>query len=144
MYTRTSTVHTASVLCRSPSALLSAPSCTPLLCSPQLLLLAYSIFATIGHSLLFWVEWRWRLENKCKNSEQLSGNESSVKAKPTQDSEDSVYFLSISWSRKWRFRLTCASYNLHLDQRQPEKVELDKGQVMGQNQAISKGPRERT
>ena len=41
---------------RSPSAWLKAPSSSPLLCGPQWLLSAHSIFATSSHSSASWVE----------------------------------------------------------------------------------------
>ena len=56
MLSGTSRVHTAGLLCRSPSALLSAPSSSPLLCGLRCLLSAHSIFATSSHSSASWLE----------------------------------------------------------------------------------------
>ena len=46
MLSGTSRAHTARLLGRSPSACLKAPSSSPLLCGPQWLFSAHSIFAT--------------------------------------------------------------------------------------------------
>jgi len=56
MLSGTSRAHTAGLLGRSPSAWLKAPSSSPLLCGPQWLLSAHSIFATNNHSPDSWVE----------------------------------------------------------------------------------------
>ena len=64
--------RTAGLLCRSPSTWLKAPSSFPLLCGPQWLLSAHSIFATSSHSSASWVEqskghMEERIGNKCKD-----------------------------------------------------------------------------
>ena len=56
MLSGTSRAHTAGLLGRSPSAWLKAPSFFPLLCGPQWLLSAHSVFATNSHSSASWVE----------------------------------------------------------------------------------------
>ena len=51
MLSISSRVHTAGLLCRSPSAWLSGPSSSPLLCGLQWLLSAHSNFATKASTL---------------------------------------------------------------------------------------------
>ena len=59
MLSRTSRVHTACLLCRSPYILLHGASSFPLLCGPQWLLSVYSNFVTRKHSSGFWVDRKW-------------------------------------------------------------------------------------
>ena len=148
MLSRTSRVLTAGLLYKSPSAWLKAPSFSPLLCGPQWLFSACSIFATSSHSSASWVEqWRthgrkyWEINAK---TTQLLGNQLWVEAQsPLWDAEDSVYFLPISWAPKWSFTHTCAFHSLQRDQRPSAQVASNKGQVTGQGWATSKSPGKR-
>ena len=144
----TSRAHTARLLGKSPSAWLKAPSSSPavwssvVVLSPQYLCHQQPLLSLLG-----WAKWGkhgrkgWEINAK---TTQLLGNQLWVEAQsPLWDSEDSVYFLSISWAPKWGFTHTCASHSLHLGQRPSAKVASDKGQVMGQGWATSKGPQKR-
>ena len=76
MLSGTSRAHTARLLGRSPSACLKAPSSSPLLCGPQWLFSAHSIFATSSTPQppgLSKVRDTWKkvLGNKCKDHSAL-------------------------------------------------------------------------
>ena len=95
-HSRSIGVHTAGLLCRSPSAWLSAPSSSPLLYGLLWLLSDHSNFATKAStlplfSLLRWANsrdtWKKGLGNKGKSPVQLLGNQPWVKVQnPLWDS----------------------------------------------------------
>ena len=156
MLLRSSRVHTAGLLCRSPSALLSAPSSSPLLCGLRWLLSAHSNFATKASTLTLChfsascVEQTqgtlgrkgWEIKAKAQYSSWGTSPESRYKTHC--GTQDSVYPLPVSWAPKWIFTQTCASFSLHLDQRPSAKVALDKQQLTEQGRALSNVPGNRT
>ena len=114
MLSGTSRAHTAGLLGRSLSTLLKAPSSSPAVWSSVVALKPqYLCHQQPLLRLLDWAKWGthgrkgWGINAK---TTQLSGNQPWVEAQsPLWDTEDSVYFLPISWAPKGRFTQTCAS-----------------------------------
>lgn len=91
--------------------------------------------------------WRKGLGNKYKRPLSSLGvvkaQSPGVQAQSTGNAQDSTCFLIISWSSSVRFTQICASYILHLKQRQSAKWPWTRS-VIRQAQAISKVSGKRT